>query len=133
MEACMRLALDDAGVRAVDIQYVNAHATGTRVGDLAESLATARVFGDRVPVSSTKGHTGHTLGACGSIEAALCIAMMRGGFIAPTRNLLEPDAECASLDYVRGAPRATDLEVVMSNNFAFGGINTSLVLGRGEA
>jgi 3-oxoacyl-[acyl-carrier-protein] synthase II len=130
MRAAMELALRDAAISPGEIDYVNAHATGTLVGDLAESQATASVFGDRVPVSSLKGHLGHTLGACGAIEAGLGIGMMRDGFIAPTRNLDEVGRDCAPLDYVRGAPRAADLRLFMSNKFAFGGINTSLVFHR---
>lgn len=128
MRLAMTLALRDAGLRPDDVDYVNAHATGTEVGDIAESLATAAVFGARTPVSSTKGHTGHTLGACGALELALCVAMMRDGFVAPTRNLDRVDPRCAPLDYVMGAPRALRPRVVMSNNFAFGGLNTSLIL-----
>jgi 3-oxoacyl-[acyl-carrier-protein] synthase II len=129
MRQAMELALADARLDPRDVDYVNAHATGTVVGDAAESHATAQLFGDRVPVSSLKGHLGHTLGACGAIEAALAIAMMRGGFIAPTKNLDEPDPECARLDYVQ-TPRDAELRVVMSNKFAFGGINTSLLFRR---
>ncbi len=129
MGEAMRLALRDAGLEPSDIQYVNAHATGTAVGDRAESLATFGLFGDRVPVSSLKGNLGHTLGACGAIEAALTIAMMAGDFVAPTKNLEDPDPECAPLDYVR-EPRARSLVTVMSNKFAFGGLNTSLILRR---
>jgi 3-oxoacyl-[acyl-carrier-protein] synthase II len=88
------------------------------------------VFGDRVPVSSTKGFTGHTLGACGAIEAAFCIAMMNEGWLAPNRKLERVDPRCAALDYVRGTPREQRIGVAMTNNFAFGGINTSLVLGK---
>lgn len=129
MRLAMDLALRDAGLVPDDIDYVNAHATGTEVGDIAESAATAAVFGDRVPVSSTKGHTGHTLGACGAMELAFCLAMMRDGFIAPTRNLDRVDPRCAPLDYVMGPPRDFAPRVVMSNNFAFGGLNTSVILG----
>lgn len=128
MRLAMTLALRDAGMRADDIDYVNAHATGTDVGDIAESVATAAVFGARTPVSSTKGHTGHTLGACGALELAFCVAMMRDGFVPPTRNLDRVDPRCAPLDYVMGSPRALRPRVVMSNNFAFGGLNTSLIL-----
>jgi len=129
MSQAMRLALADANLAASDVHYVNAHATGTVIGDAAESHATALLFGDRVPVSSLKGHLGHTLGACGAIEAALSIAMMRDGFIAPTRNLEAPDPKCAPLDYVREL-RERSLAVVMSNKFAFGGLNTSLLFRR---
>ncbi len=129
MSQAMRLALDDAKLGPGDVHYVNAHATGTVIGDAAESHAMGSVFSDRVPVSSLKGHMGHTLGACGAIEAALSIGMMREGFIAPTRNLVEVDPSCARLDYVREA-REQSLGVVMSNKFAFGGLNTSLLFRR---
>ena len=129
MSQAMRIALDDAKLAPSDVHYVNAHATGTVIGDAAESHATASLFGERVPVSSLKGHIGHTLGACGAIEAALAIGMMREGFIAPTRNLDEVDPKCAPLDYVREL-RERSLAVVMSNKFAFGGLNTSLLFRR---
>jgi 3-oxoacyl-[acyl-carrier-protein] synthase II len=130
MADAMRLALKDARLSPDRLDYVNAHATATQVGDVSESHATLAVLGPKVPISSTKGFTGHTLGACGTIELAFCIAMMRDGFIAPTRNLDTLDPECASLDYVRGEPRQARLERAMSNNFAFGGINTSIIVGR---
>jgi 3-oxoacyl-[acyl-carrier-protein] synthase II len=130
MRDVMELALKSAQIERRDIDYVNAHATGTPVGDVAESQATFELFGKDVPVSSLKGHLGHTLGACGSIEAALCVAMMRDGFIAPTKNLDEVDPACAALDYVRGEPRTAKLDTVMSNKFAFGGLNTSLIFRR---
>ncbi len=130
MAGAMRLALRSAGIGPHAIDYVNAHATGTEVGDIAESFATAEAIGTTVPVSSTKGHTGHTLGGCGAIESIFAIAMLREGFIAPTRNLTEVDPRCAPLDYVRGDCREATLHRVMNNNFAFGGINTSLVFGK---
>jgi len=130
MRGAMELALRDAGAAPRDVQYVNAHATGTVVGDVAESHATAAVFGETVPVSSLKGHLGHTLGACGAIEAGLSVGMMREGFIAPTRNLHEIGADCARLDYVRETARVADVGLLMSNKFAFGGINTSLLFRR---
>lgn len=130
MAGSIRLALEDARVGPDAVDYVNAHATATRVGDVCESRATMDVLGDRVPVSSTKGFTGHTLGACGAIEAAFCVAMMRDRFLAPCRNLDRVDPECAALAYVRGGPRDAKPRVVMTNNFAFGGINTSLILRR---
>jgi 3-oxoacyl-[acyl-carrier-protein] synthase II len=128
MAAAMRLALDDAGVAPSDIGYINAHATATEVGDIAESHATLEVMGPRVPISSTKSFTGHTLGACGAIEAAFCIRMMRDGWLAPNRTLHTPDPRCAELDYIGREPRQATPELVMTNNFAFGGINTSLIL-----
>jgi 3-oxoacyl-[acyl-carrier-protein] synthase II len=128
MRGSMQLALRSAGIGPDAIDHVNAHATGTTIGDIAESQATHAVFGDRVPVSSLKGHLGHTLGACGSIEIALAIAMLREGWIAPTRNLEAVDPQCAPLDYVRGEPRSARLTRVLCNKFAFGGINTSVVV-----
>jgi 3-oxoacyl-[acyl-carrier-protein] synthase II len=127
MENVMRLALADAGVSADEVGYVNAHGTATEVGDIAESHATLAVFGDRTPVSSLKGHLGHTLGACGALEAWMTLAMVGEGWLAPTLNLEALDARCAPLDYVMGTPRESAAEVVVSNNFAFGGVNTSLV------
>lgn len=128
MAGSMQRSLADAGVPGDEIDYVNAHGTATELGDIAETRATHHVLGERVPISSTKSYTGHTLGACGAIEAIFCLGMLRDGFIPPTRNLDEVDERCAPLDYVRGAPRQQALRTIMSNNFAFGGINTSLVL-----
>jgi 3-oxoacyl-[acyl-carrier-protein] synthase II len=130
MRAAIEEALADARLAPSDVGYVNAHATATDIGDVLESHATHDVFGDRVPVSSLKGHIGHTLGACGAIEAALGIRMMHGGFMAPTRNLENPDPRCAALDYVRSGPRQKRFDVFLTNKFGFGGINTSLVFGR---
>jgi 3-oxoacyl-[acyl-carrier-protein] synthase II len=128
MAGAMRLALQDARLDASRIDYVNAHATATEVGDIAESRATAEVLGANVPVSSTKSFTGHTLGACGAIEAAFCIAMMQEGWLAPNRTLDAVDERCARLDYIGKEPRSARPRITMSNNFAFGGINTSLIL-----
>lgn len=130
MEAAMRLALEDAQLDASDIDYINAHATATTVGDLGESVATYRVFGDRTPISSTKGFTGHTLGACGAIEAAICLGALAEGMLPPNRNLEVVDPECAPLDYILRDARRNRARVVMTNNFAFGGINTSIVVAR---
>lgn len=127
MERVMRLALADAGVRPEEVGYVNAHGTATEIGDIAESQATHAVFGGSVPVSTLKGHMGHTLGACGALEAWMTLAMLREGWVAPTLHLERPDRRCAALDYVRGAPRALSTQIAVSNNFAFGGVNTSLV------
>ena len=126
----MKLALSDAGLGGDSIDYVNAHGTATELGDIAESQATYAVLGGDVPVSSTKSYTGHTLGACGGIETIFCLGMMRENFVPPTRNLDEVDSRCGTLDYVRGEPRALVANRIMNNNFAFGGINTSLILGR---
>jgi 3-oxoacyl-[acyl-carrier-protein] synthase II len=130
MAAVIRLALADAGIEAGAVDYVNAHGTATEAGDIAESHATLDTLGGRVPVSSLKSYMGHTLGACGAIEAWMTIEMMRHGSFSPTLNLDRVDPRCAELDYVVGGMRAIDAEVVMSNNFAFGGINTSLLFRR---
>jgi 3-oxoacyl-[acyl-carrier-protein] synthase II len=130
MEQVMRLALEDAGLAASDIDYVNAHGTATEVGDIAESQATRAVFGEGVPVSTLKGHMGHTLGACGALEAWMSLEMLREGWVAPTLNLESVDERCAPLDYVMAAPRELAAETLVSNNFAFGGVNTSLVFRR---
>jgi 3-oxoacyl-[acyl-carrier-protein] synthase II len=127
MATAMQLALQDAQLAPDAIGYVSAHGTATDRGDIAESHATAQVLGQRVPVSSMKSYVGHTLGACGALESWWAVQMMREGWFAPTVNLSEPDAACAELDYIVGAGRALKAEYVMNNNFAFGGINTSLV------
>lgn len=130
MQVAMRLALDDAGLTPEAIGYVNAHGTATDHGDVAESQATAGLFGPRMPISSLKSYMGHTLGACGALEAWMTVMMMNEGWFAPTANLQRIDPRCAELDYIRDRPRVLDTEFVMSNNFAFGGINTSLVFRR---
>ncbi|GAB3745789.1 beta-ketoacyl-ACP synthase [Lysobacter olei] len=130
MAVAMRLALDDAGLPAEAIGYVNAHGTATDHGDIAESNATMQVFGTRMPFSSLKSYMGHTLGACGALEAWISIEMMRNGWFAPTLNLQQVDPRCGELDYITGSGRELQTEYVMSNNFAFGGINTSLIFRR---
>ncbi len=130
MAAALRLALDDAQVPPAAIRYVSAHGTATDRGDIAESQATAAVLGPRVAISAMKSYLGHTLGACGAIEAWWGIEMMNRGRVAPTLNLDDPDPACAPLDHITGASRAMDLDGFMSNNFAFGGINTSLIFKR---
>jgi 3-oxoacyl-[acyl-carrier-protein] synthase II len=130
MAIAMRLALADAGLSAEAIAYVNAHGTATDRGDIAESHATAEVFGERMPISSLKSYVGHTLGACGALEAWWTIEMMKRNWYAPTLNLDTVDPACAPLDYIQHEGRAIDADYVMSNNFAFGGINTSLVFRR---
>lgn len=129
MAIVMREALDCAGLKPEDIGYVNAHGTATDVGDVVESQATNDVFGERVPVSSLKGHMGHTLGACGALEAWICINMMNEGWLAPTLNLENLDSRCAPLDYIKTV-RYQQVDYIMSNNFAFGGVNTSLIFKR---
>ena len=130
MQRVMELALTDAGLVPEAIDYVNAHGTATEIGDIAESQAMHRVFGSRIPTSSLKSYMGHTLGACGALEAWLTVEMMRAGWFAPTLNLDEVDGRCGELDYIVGDGREIDAEYVMSNNFAFGGINTSLIFRR---
>ena len=130
MERVMRLALDTAGIPPEAVQYVNAHGTATEHGDIAESQATFRVFEQKTPVSSLKGHFGHTLGACGALESWATIQMMRNGWFAPTRNLVSVDERCGDLDYLQGDGRKLDIGIAMNNNFAFGGINTSLIFAR---
>jgi len=130
MGRALLLALDDAGLPPEAIGLVNGHGTATEWGDIAETQATAAILGGKVPIHSLKGHFGHSLGACGAIEAWLGIRMMSEGWFCPTANLLNPDQRCAELDYIQGSLRRLDIDYVMSNNFAFGGINTSLIFRR---
>jgi 3-oxoacyl-[acyl-carrier-protein] synthase II len=130
MAAAMRLALEDAYLSTSAIGFVNGHGTATEWGDIAESRATVEVFGQRIAIHTLKSFLGHTLGACGAIEAWLGVAMMREGWFAPTANLVNVDDRCAILDYVIGEGRRLEIEYLMSNNFAFGGINTSLIFKR---
>ena len=130
MQLCMEMALAQAGLVPADIGYISAHGTATERGDIAESHATAAIFGDKTPISSLKSFFGHTLGACGAVEAWLSLEMMQEGWFAPTINLTEPDPACATLDHVVGNGRALAVDYLMSNNFAFGGINTSLIFKR---
>jgi 3-oxoacyl-[acyl-carrier-protein] synthase II len=123
-------ALADAGLDAAAIGYVNGHGTATRAGDVAETAATRAVFGRAVPISSLKSYIGHTLGACGAIEAVMTVEMMRSGWFAPNLNLTDPDPECRGLDFIVGDGRSFDAEFAASNNFAFGGVNTSLIFKR---
>lgn len=129
MGRCMQLALKDAQLTAADIDYVNAHGTSTDQGDIAESQATARILGKK-PISSLKSYFGHTLGACGAIEAWLSIEMMRRNQLVPTLNLDQIDSACGDLDYIVSDMRSAETQTMMSNNFAFGGINTSLIFKR---
>ncbi|TMO47770.1 beta-ketoacyl-ACP synthase [Pseudoalteromonas ruthenica] len=128
MQTAITMALDDAQLNGEQIGYVNAHGTSTDRGDIAESHATFNALG-RKPISSLKSYLGHTLGACGAIEAWASIEMMREGWFAPTVNLESVDPQCAQLDYLR-QPTKLQCDYVMSNNFAFGGINTSLIFKR---
>jgi 3-oxoacyl-[acyl-carrier-protein] synthase II len=110
MEVAMRLALQDAELSPDAIGYVNAHATATEQGDIAETQAMQRLFARRVPVSSAKGHLGHTLGACGAVESWFTIQMMRGGWFMPTLNLRNVDDRCGDLDYVANGGLNLDCE-----------------------
>ena len=132
MQIAMEMALKDAQLKASDIGYVNAHGTATDRGDIAESHATFNVFGDSVPISSLKSYMGHTLGACGALEAIFSINMMNEGWFCPTVNLSDVDPKCAPLDFIRDEIRWLNTNYIMSNNFAFGGINTSLIFKRYE-
>lgn len=130
MQVVMELALQDAQLAPSDIGYVSAHGTATERGDIAESQATNKVFGSNIPISAFKSFTGHTLGGCGSIEAWAGINMMNSDCFHATANLDKVDPECADLDYIQEKSRNINCEYIMSNNFAFGGINTSLIFKR---
>ncbi len=127
MHECMQLALEDAGMEPGELDYVNAHATGTRQGDLAEAEAICRLVGDRTPVSSLKGHLGHTMAASGAIELSASIGMMRRGELVATRNLQQIDEDCAGLLHLQ-QNRKLRPRVILKNNFAMGGINASVVI-----
>ena len=127
MATTMRIALADAELAPEAIGWINAHGTATDAGDVAETNATFDTFQRAIPITSLKSYFGHALGACGSIEAWLGIQMVREGWLAPTLNLRELDPRCGPLDYVRDQVRPTDCATFMTNNFAFGGINTSLI------
>lgn len=127
---CMALALADAGAGAAEVDYVNAHATGTAAGDRAEAAALRRLFGDRLPpLSSTKSLGGHGLGAAGAHEAIHCLLMLEGGFLAPSVNSVPRDPELADLPLVTAA-RPARLELALSNSFGFGGTHAVLALRR---
>ena len=124
---CMRGALADAGLKPEDVDYISAHATGTREGDQAEGRAIAAVFGNTTPVSSLKGHMGHTMAASGSLELIASISMLRGGFLLPTRNLQSPDPACGDIDCLTTIRRG-DYHVALKNSFALGGFNAYLLV-----
>ncbi len=128
----MRRALDDAGVEAGQVDYINAHGTSTPLGDVAETNAIKVVFGEGaydIPISASKSMLGHMMGAAGAIEAAASVMSIKDGVIHPTINLETPDPEC-DLDYVPNVARKANVEVVLSNSFGLGGQNACLVLGR---
>lgn len=130
MELSLRLALEDAELNKDAIGFVSGHGTATEWGDIEETKATHAVFGAAMPIHSLKSYFGHSLGACGAMEAWLGIEMMKSNWFAPTINLANVDERCGDLDYVMNDGRQLDIEYLMSNNFAFGGINTSLIFQR---
>jgi 3-oxoacyl-[acyl-carrier-protein] synthase II len=130
MAACMNGALDNSKISANSIGYISAHGTATRYGDIAESIATEAVFGNKTPISSLKSYIGHSLGACGAIESILSIMMMNNDIYAPNINLMTIDPDCAQLNYIVNSCSEFSSEFIISNNFAFGGINTSLIFRR---
>jgi 3-oxoacyl-[acyl-carrier-protein] synthase II len=129
MERCMAEALADAGIGPEAIDYINAHATATAQGDAAECEAIRRLFGENVPVSSMKGHMGHTMAASGALEIAATVGMMNSGRLVPTLNLDNIDESCEKIRHVRG-PEVRSIRCALKNNFAFGGVNSSVVLRR---
>ncbi len=127
---CMKLAVDDAGIKPEDIGYINAHGTSTEYNDKFETAAIKTVFGDcakKLPVGSTKSMTGHLLGAAGAVEAIITALALKEGFLPPTINYKTPDPEC-DLDYIPNVGRTTDIKYALSNSLGFGGHNASLVL-----
>jgi len=130
MQICMEQSLTMAGLPPSEIGYICAHGTATERGDIAESHATAAIFGDRPPISSLKSYFGHTLGACGALEAWMSLEMIREGRLLPTLNLHNPDPACGNLHYIMNKELHADVEYLQTNNFAFGGINTSIIIKR---
>lgn len=129
---CMQMALDQAGLKTNDIDYINAHGTSTPLNDKSETAAIKTTFGEQaydIPISSTKSMTGHLLGAAGAVEAIIAIKTMQEGVIPPTINYETPDPEC-DLDYVPNSARVAQVDCVMSNSFGFGGHNASIILSR---
>jgi 3-oxoacyl-[acyl-carrier-protein] synthase II len=129
--SCMRIAIQDAGIRPEQIDYINAHGTSTRLNDASETAAIKAVFGKwahKIPISSTKSMTGHLMGAAGALEAVFSILAIRDGIMPPTINYETPDPQC-DLDYVPNTSRRKNLKHVLSNSFGFGGHNACLVLG----
>ncbi|MBI4523750.1 MAG: beta-ketoacyl-[acyl-carrier-protein] synthase family protein [Deltaproteobacteria bacterium] len=127
---CMEQALNDAGLTAGEVDYINAHATATQLGDAVEAQAIAKVFGNKPYVSSTKSITGHEQGAAGSSELIYTLLMMENHFIAPTINLEEIDPKCEGINVVANSAVPAEINVAVSNSFGLGGVNTCLVLRR---
>jgi len=127
MIRCITAALADAQVNAADIDYINAHATGTPQGDCEEAEAIQKLFGDKPPVSSLKGYLGHTLGAAGALELIATLRMMRKGVLYPTRNLDNVADDCGGINHLTQFEERR-LDIVLKNSFGFGGVNSALVL-----
>jgi len=127
---CIQAALKDARMDPDRIDYINAHATATETGDLAEAEGTHQVLGRDIPISGIKGQTGHTLGASGALESVATIMMIIQGFMAATRNLERPDPNLPPLEHIIGSARERNLKIALNNSFAFGGINASLIFGK---
>ena len=129
----MRNAFVDSGITAEDVDYINAHGTSTPAGDAGETRVLKLALGEekayRTPISSTKGATGHCLGAAGAVEAIFTINALRFGILPPTINLVNPDPEC-DLDFIPNVPREQQIQVAVSNSFGFGGHNACIVLRR---
>lgn len=126
---CMSLALDDAQVNKEQVDYINAHATATEQGDIAECEAIANFFGNDIPVSSLKGHMGHAMAASGTLELAACIEMLNRGTLVPTLHLENIDPRCANVKHVNGVTKQA-VNTLVKNNFALGGVNSSIILRR---
>ena len=129
---CMAMAMKHAKVNPEEVDYINAHGTSTPVGDVCETKAVKRAFGEHARnggllVSSTKSMTGHLLGAAGAVEMAACVMAMREGIVPPTINLDHPDPEC-DLDYVPFKAREKKVKIAISNSFGFGGHNSSVLI-----
>jgi len=129
IRATLQSSLEDAELNADDVDFVSAHATGTRMGDVIEAQAIHAVYGDKPFVTGFKGYMGHTMGSCGVIETILSLYQMQEGFIAPTLNLEEPDERCAMIRHTLKL-EARPVTVAAVQNFAFGGVNTSLLIKR---
>lgn len=127
IQIAIEKSIQSAGINSSEIGYVNGHGTATMQGDIAETTATAKAFKRPVAISSMKSYIGHSLGACGAIEAVMTIEMLNNNWYIPTLNLKNVDSACGELDYISNEGRTMDCQYVMSNNFAFGGINTSLI------
>jgi 3-oxoacyl-[acyl-carrier-protein] synthase II len=129
---CMRNALNDAQINPEAVSYINAHATSTPVGDVAEVTAIKKAFGDaayKIPVSGTKSMTGHLLGAAGSVEAIFCVLALRDQIAPPTINLDHPSEGC-DLDFIPHTAREMKIDIALTNSFGFGGTNGSLIFRR---